>query len=70
MHKLIAEDSIEEYILKMANIKLKLDKNISSDADAIEEEEESNQKKSLQAILKEAFRYDDLKAKTSSNKHY
>lgn len=62
VHKLIAEDSIEEYILKMADMKLKLDKNVSSE-DAEIEEEDTHNKKSLQSILKEAFRFNEFRAK-------
>ncbi|KAI8352107.1 SNF2 family N-terminal domain-containing protein [Blakeslea trispora] len=57
IYKLITKDSIEEYILNMANIKLRLDKNISSnDSEAMGElEDTTNQKQSLQAMIKEAF---------------
>jgi hypothetical protein len=59
--KLISQDSVEEYILRMADIKLRLDKRVSSkDGDAAEmqdfEEEDSEQhKQSLQSMIREAF---------------
>jgi SWI/SNF-related matrix-associated actin-dependent regulator 1 of chromatin subfamily A len=62
VYKLIAKDSIEEYILKMANMKLRLDKNISAKEGDILEEDNDNQKQSLQSMIKEAFRLADIKA--------
>jgi SWI/SNF-related matrix-associated actin-dependent regulator 1 of chromatin subfamily A len=61
---LIAKDSIEEYILKMANMKLRLDKNISAkEGDILEDSEDNdNQKQSLQSMIKEAFRMADIRA--------
>lgn len=58
--KLISQDSVEEYILKMADIKLRLDKRVSakeSDAVEMEFEEEDNEqhKQSLQSMIREAF---------------
>lgn len=60
--KLISKDSVEEYILKMADIKLRLDKRISAkEGDAIEnqeyedEEDSEHQKQSLQSMIREAF---------------
>lgn len=65
--KLISQDSIEEYILKMADIKLRLDKRISSSSTAQDEGEEQQdededdsddpqqQKQSLQSMIREAF---------------
>lgn len=59
--KLISEDSVEEYILKMANIKLRLDKRVSAkEGDEAEnqeydEDESEQQKQSLQFIVTEAY---------------
>ncbi|KAI8340989.1 SNF2 family DNA-dependent ATPase [Choanephora cucurbitarum] len=58
IYKLITKDSIEEHILKMANLKLSLDKNVSSKdgEETVDDlEDTSNQKQSLQAMIKEAF---------------
>lgn len=63
--KLISKDSVEEYILKMADVKLRLDNRISSKegdtAELLEFEEEDNehQKKSLQNMIREAFKQAD-----------
>lgn len=64
--KLISQDSIEEYILKMADIKLRLDKRISSstaqdegeeqqDEDEDDSDDPQQQKQSLQSMIREAF---------------
>ncbi|OAC99926.1 hypothetical protein MUCCIDRAFT_148102 [Mucor lusitanicus CBS 277.49] len=66
IHKLICRDTIEEYILKMANMKLRLDKNMSSaDDELVEEEKEDNTSagKGVHSILKEAFLIADNRAK-------
>lgn len=60
--KLISQDSVEEYILKMADVKLRLDNRISSnegDAAEFEEEDSEHQKKSLQNMIREAFKQAD-----------
>ncbi|KAI8637818.1 SNF2 family N-terminal domain-containing protein [Parasitella parasitica] len=55
IHKLISNGSIEEYILKMADMKLRLDKNISSNDDEQQDDETSENQKGLHSILQEAF---------------
>ncbi|KAI8992022.1 SNF2 family N-terminal domain-containing protein [Mycotypha africana] len=57
IYKLIAKDSIEEHILSMANLKLRLDKNISAKEDeAMDEFDDENQKRSLVSIIKDTFK--------------
>ncbi|KAK4512595.1 uncharacterized protein ATC70_003298 [Mucor velutinosus] len=67
IHKLICSDTIEEYILKMANMKLRLDKNMSSADDEMLEEEDNDtpagNRKGVHSILKEAFLIADNRAK-------
>lgn len=68
IHKLICKDTIEEYILKMANMKLRLDKNMSSADDEVPEEENGNDtstgnRQGVHSILKEAFLIADNRAK-------
>ncbi|KAL9551869.1 hypothetical protein MBANPS3_004051 [Mucor bainieri] len=69
IHKLICRDTIEEYILKMANMKLRLDKNMSSaDDDVLEKEEDTSttsggNRQGVHSILKEAFLIADSRAK-------
>ncbi|KAI9364554.1 SNF2 family N-terminal domain-containing protein [Pilaira anomala] len=59
--KLISEDSVEEYILKMANMKLRLDKRVSAkegdeaDYQEYDEDDSERQKQSLQFIVTEAY---------------
>ncbi|KAI8050171.1 SNF2 family N-terminal domain-containing protein [Gilbertella persicaria] len=58
IYKLITKDSIEEHILRMANMKLRLDKNVSSneDEEVVDDlEDTESQKQSLQSMIKEAF---------------
>lgn len=53
---------MEEYILKMADVKLRLDNRISSnegDTAEFEEEDNEHQKKSLQNMIREAFEQAD-----------
>lgn len=47
--KLVADNSIEEHILSMAEIKLRLDRSVSGLA---EEENEEEQKENVQSLLK------------------
>lgn len=62
VYRLIAKDSIEEYVLKMADMKLRLDMNISAkEGDVLEGENNENQKQSLQSMIKEAFHMADAK---------
>ncbi|GAN09686.1 SNF2 family DNA-dependent ATPase [Mucor ambiguus] len=67
IHKLICRDTIEEYILKMANMKLRLDKNMSSADDEVLEEEvnvtSTGNRQGVHSILKEAFLIADNRAK-------
>ncbi|CEP09438.1 hypothetical protein [Parasitella parasitica] len=63
IHKLISNGSIEEYILRMANMKLRLDKNISSNDDDQQDEDTSENQKGLHSILQEAFMIADSRQK-------
>lgn len=58
--KLICKDSIEENILKMTEVKLKLDKSISSEEYVEMDKEE--QKQSLRAMLKESLLLSEKKS--------
>ncbi|KAI7905409.1 SNF2 family N-terminal domain-containing protein [Cokeromyces recurvatus] len=56
IYKLISKDSVEEYILKMAEMKLRLDKNVSSkEGEDVVDEQGQDTKQTLQSIIKEAF---------------
>lgn len=63
IHKLICKDTIEEYILKMADMKLRLDKNMSSADDEVLDDDTSENQQGVHSILKEAFLIADNRAK-------
>ncbi|KAG1122241.1 hypothetical protein G6F42_011665 [Rhizopus arrhizus] len=63
IHKLICKDTIEEYILKMADMKLRLDKNMSSTDDEVLDDDTSENQQGVHSILKEAFLIADNRAK-------
>lgn len=50
--KLVAKDSIEEQILKMADIKLRLDKSVSGIEDDSNTVDESKETGKMQSLLK------------------